>query len=350
MVLHSKCKKTIEHMLFCLSIMFCYSFSHLQTPLYKQIILTDDFDDQNNFQHMPIALDVSKERVVHSGYMDVYPPLIESTEVEKWLASTKSKSRYFVLYQEKSETGCRLTYRKDENDSSEFEIAVNVESCAGLKKTPNLKSNTFQLQINEKTFIFVVAKSSEYDTWVKAISDVFEVHFECSESKTSSGFKKNINIRETYNLYDVYPALLSVPDITPKVTYRSFLPGDPIGEQIVFEPIGFNLNFECVQSIIVIFAVFDIRNYVKLTEDFVYEFKNGTSRDVEISEKKQYHEVVTLYGKKLAYSLSNAYVFSIKQTNESIYLVGRFYQNYTSGFNDYWDDNFKFLSKKDTNP
>ncbi|KII69781.1 hypothetical protein RF11_12664 [Thelohanellus kitauei] len=181
------------------SITFCYSFRHIQTPLYKQIYLTDDLGRQSSFQRMSIAPSLSTEQVVYSGYMDVYPPLIESTEVEKWVSSTKSKRRYFVLYKETNGARCRLTYSRDENDTSQFELAVNVESCAGLKKTPNLKLNAFQLQINEKTIIFVVPKSNEYNTWVKAISDVFEVHFECTESQTSSGFIKSTNIQDAWS-------------------------------------------------------------------------------------------------------------------------------------------------------
>ncbi|KII69782.1 Dedicator of cytokinesis protein 9 [Thelohanellus kitauei] len=115
----------------------------------------------------------------------------------------------------------------------------------------------------------------------------------------------------------------------------------------MFEPMGIRLNYDCAESITVIFEIVDIKNCVKITEDFVYEFHQGAPEDVVSLEKNKYHEVVTVYGKKLSNSLSNACIFSLNTTNDTIYLVGRFYKSYTTSFNVFWDNHLKCSGKNE---
>ncbi|KII69779.1 Dedicator of cytokinesis protein 9 [Thelohanellus kitauei] len=351
-------------------------FRPLTASLFKHEYMIENFEFLSALHSVSMYSVLSMDQTILSGFMEVYPPLIDSTDIDKWIHSNKPKRRYFSLTQETGGESFRLIYKKDQDPKSKYEKILFMDNCTSLKQTSAIKSNAFQLHINEKIIVFVAPNATDYQKWVKNISDASGLLFEQGNDRKSP-IKKPNGLQESwqkcgipalveyskenensnqkqrketrYKLLDLYPDIIDYSDTLPQEKLKSTIVSNVVGERVLLEFGGIKFHFQHLDPFLTSFALYDIKTGEKMTEDFICNHRDTAMsqmmRDFIVSDP--YNDVVKCCSVKLDKKTTTECAFTINYPRDNLYIVAKFFKMYTANINKLWDIYTKRDAKND---
>ncbi|KAF0992519.1 hypothetical protein HZS_1984 [Henneguya salminicola] len=346
-------------------------FKPIDQPLYKHEYSTDSTfqsDIDRPLSGCPIA---DEDMVLYSGYLEMYPPLIDNTiTIEKWITTVKPLKRYFSLNRSAGQPYSKLDFKTQEDSNEKYKGVIFIEYCSCFRQSEAVKTNAFEIHINQKIIILVAPSPKEFQNWVKSITDSTGIIFECdqvSKASAANSNRRNNNVQEgwayskipllvqysketdlsnqkqrnecRYKLYDIYSNIIQASDVTPIESLPSYVPGTKIGKNLKFQYKRIKISINYIEPFVLFFAVYDLKEGVKITEDFICD-----PIEPELNQYLMYNQGFTPYnnvietGKNSIKDKSiNSCVFNVPSVHDDYYIIARVYKLYTASLTTLWD-------------
>ncbi|KAF1745393.1 hypothetical protein MXB_4773 [Myxobolus squamalis] len=308
------------------------------------------------------------DEVLYRGYLEIYSPYIEANvPIDKWIASTSPKKRFFSLNRPVSQTYYRLQYKKEDDEKLKYKGVYFLEYCLCFRQS-NIKPFSFEMHINQKIIILVASSSKEFNNWIKSLSDATGLALERErDSKSSSLQKRTTSVQETwtssgipilceyskesdamnqklrnekrYKLYDLHTNIIWYSDKTNVETDSVYVIGEKQGRRLFFEFSNIDMRVSYVEPFVLTFAIYDLKDKCKISEDFVCDPADpALLQYLKFNQEfTNYHNIVNGSGKYLEDKRINKFFYDFLFTHDDIYLVLHVSKIYTCKLNTLWE-------------